>query len=104
APTHHAEAWPYLVAELPLDVVEVLRQVAIAADTAAEDVGDQFLVGRTIKHGAFVPVGDAQHLLAVILVAPALLPKLGRLDRRHQHLERTRRVLLLADDLLDLLQ
>ena len=32
APAHDAEARPHLVAELPLDVVEVLRQVAIALD------------------------------------------------------------------------
>ncbi len=73
-------------------------------DALAEDVGDELLVGGPVEHAALVPVGDAQHLLAVILVATALLPQLGRLDGRHQHLERARRVLLLAHDLLDLLQ
>jgi hypothetical protein len=51
-----------------------------------------------------VAVGDAEHLLAVIVVAAALAPELRRLDRRHQHFESPCPVLLLADDLLDLLQ
>ncbi len=51
-----------------------------------------------------MPVGDAQHLLAVILIAPALAPQLGRLQGRHQHLERAGAVLLLAHDLFDLAQ
>src|SRR3546814_1984053 len=43
APAHHAEAGTYLVAELPLDVVERARQVAIASGGIAEDRGDHFL-------------------------------------------------------------
>ena len=49
-------------------------------------------------------VTDAQHLLAVILVAPALAPQLGGLDGRHQQFLRARRVLLFAHDALDVLQ
>ena len=37
APAHHSEARPNLVAELPLDVVERARQVAVALDLIAED-------------------------------------------------------------------
>src|SRR5262249_4757207 len=70
----------------------------------AEDVGDLLLVRGTVEHLALMTVGDAQHLLAVILVAAALLPEIGGLDRRHQDLFRPRAGLLLADDLLDLLQ
>ena len=49
-------------------------------------------------------VADAQHLLAVDLVAAAFPPDLGRLDGRHQQFERAGAVLLLAHDLLDLAQ
>ena len=51
-----------------------------------------------------MPVADAQHLLAVVVVAAGFAPELGRLDRRHQHLDRARPVLLLAHDGADLLQ
>ncbi len=104
APAHQAEARPHLVAELPLNVVEIERQILVRAHIGAKDFGDHLLVGRAVEHVALVAVLDAQHLLAVIVVAPALAPKLRRLDRRHQHLDRTGAVLLLAHDLLDLLE
>ncbi len=37
---HDAEAWAHLVAEFPLDVIEHPRQIAVALDRGAEDVGD----------------------------------------------------------------
>ena len=83
APAHHAEARPHLVAEFPLDMVEQFGQVAIALDRGADDLGHLLLVGRPVQHLAVVPVADAQHLLAVILIAPALAPQLGGLDGRH---------------------
>src|SRR5690606_40935186 len=43
---HDAEAGPDLVAELGLDLVEVDRELAIALQLAAGEVGDHFLVGR----------------------------------------------------------
>ena len=104
APAHHAEARPHLVAELPLDVIKDLRQLAIRMHRLAEQVGDHLLVGRPIQHVALVPILDAQHLLAVVVIAPALAPQLGRLDRRHQHFLRAGRVLLLAHDALDVAQ
>ena len=104
AAAHQAEARPHLVAELPLDVIEIERQVLVGAHIGAENLGDHLLVGRPVEHVALVPVLDAQHLLAVVVVAAALAPQLGRLDGRHQHLDRAGAVLLLAHDLLDLLQ
>ena len=104
APAHQPEARPHLVAELPLDVIEIERQILVRAHIGAEDLRDHFLVGRAIEHVALVPVLDAQHLLAVGLVAPALAPQVGRLDGRHQQLDGAGAVLLLAHDLADLLQ
>ena len=104
AAAHHAEARADLVAELPLDVVEVLRQVLVALDAVAEDRGDDLLRRRPEQHLALVPVLDAQHLLAVGLVAAGLAPQVGRLDGRHQQLDGAGAVLLLAHDILDLAQ
>ena len=79
-------------------MVKYLRQFAVALHRLAEQVGDHLLVGRAVQHVALMAVPDAQHLRAVVVVAPALAPEFGRLDRRHQHFLRAGRVLLLAHD------
>ncbi len=81
-----------------LDVVEVERQVLVGLHVGAEDLGDHLLVGRAIEHLAVLAVLDAQHFLAIGVIAAALLPELGRLQRRHQKLDRAGAVLLFADD------
>ena len=47
---------------------------------------------------------DAQHLRAIGIIAAALAPKVGKLQRGHQELDGSRAVLLLAHDLLDLFE
>ena len=104
AAAHQAEARAHLVAEFPLDVIEVERQILVGAHIGAEDLRDHFLVGRPVEHLALVPVLDAQHLLAIGVVAVALAPQIGRLDGRHQKFDGAGAVLLLAHDGADLLQ
>ena len=104
AAAHDTETRTQLVPKLPLNLIEVLRQVAVAAHGVPEDIGHDLFMGGAEQHGALMPVGDAQHLLAVVLVAAALLPKLGRLDCRHQDLLAAGGVHLLAHHLLDLAQ
>ena len=104
ARAHHAEARPHLVAELPLDMIEIEWQILVGAHGGAEDLGDHLLVGRPVQHVAVVPVADAQHLLAVVVVASGFAPEISRLDGRHQDLDRPGAVLLLADDGADLVQ
>ncbi len=104
APAHDAEARPLLVAKLPLDMVEVLRQVAIGTDIRTEDLRDHVLVGRPVEQFALVPVFYAQHLWAVSVVAAGLAPEIGELQGRHEQLDRPGPVHLLTDDLRDLLQ
>ena len=99
-PAHQTEAGPNLVPELGLDLVEVDRELAIARDLAAHDVGDHLLVRRTETELALVAVLDPQQLLAVALPSPRLLPELGRLHRRHRELDRAGGVHLPADDRL----
>ena len=101
AAPHHAETRAHFVAEFPLDLIKVLRQIPITFDEAAEDIGDDFFVGRAVEHLPLMTVDDAQHLLAVIVVAPAFFPEIGRLDRRHEQFLGAGRVLLFAHDLLD---
>src|SRR3984885_12863774 len=104
ARAHHAEAGPDLVAELPLDMIEIERQILVGAHRGAEDLGDHLLVGGPVQHVAVVPVADAQHLLAVVVVASGFAPEISRLNGRHQDLDRAGAVLLLADDGADLVQ
>ncbi len=101
APPHHAEPRPHLVAELPLDMVQRQRQVLVTADGGPEDVGDHLFVRRTVKHVAALPVGDAQHLVAIGVVAAAFTPQVGRLQRRHQKRQVPDALLFLVHDGLD---
>ena len=104
AAAHDAEARADLVAELPLDVIEIARHVLVGLNTLAEDVGDHLLIGGAEEHVAVMPVLDAQHLLAIGIVTAGLAPEVGGLDRGHQHLDGPCPVLFLAHDLLDLAQ
>ena len=104
APAQDAEAGTALVAELGLDLVEVLRQRAVALQLAARQVGDGLLGGRLQHEVALVAVLEAQELRPVGLPAARLLPQLGGLHHRHRQLDRAGAVHLLAHDSLDLVQ
>lgn len=83
-------------------MIEVDRQLAVAVDLVARDVGDDFL-GRGLQHEiALVTVLDAQQFGAVLLPAARFLPEFGRLDRRHQQLQGAGGVHFVTDDGLDL--
>ncbi len=101
APAHDAEARPPLVAELGLDVIEISRQRAVAAQLLASDVGDDLFARRLDHEVALVAVLDAHQLGAVLLEPPRFLPQLGRLHHRHQQLDAAGAVHLLAHDALD---
>ena len=60
ARAHHAEARPALVAEFHLDLVEVHRQLAVALELVARDVGDDFLVRGPEAEVALVAILEAQ--------------------------------------------
>src|SRR6185436_10076823 len=99
-----AEAWPDLVAELGLNLVEIHRQLPVAADVLACDVGDDFLMRRAEAEVALVTILDPEHLWAEFVPTPAFLPQLGRLHRRHDQLDRAAAIHLFAHDALDLTQ
>ena len=102
APAHDAEARPALVAELGLDLVEMHRQLAIAPQLAAREIGDDLFGCRLDQEVALVPVLEAQQLRAVFFPAARFLPQLRRLHHRHRQLDRAGAVHLVAHDRLDL--
>jgi hypothetical protein len=104
ARAHHAEARADLVAELGVDLVEVDRQLPVAAQLLAREVGDHLLGGGRVAVVGFLAVLDLQQLAAELLPAPGFLPQLARLHGRHHHLERAGAVHLLAHDRLHLAQ
>ena len=77
AAAHDAEARADLVAELGLDLVKMERQLAIALDVAAYDVGDDFFVGRANHEFALVAILEAQQFRSV-LVPSAPIPAIVR--------------------------
>ncbi len=104
APADQAHARPLLVAELGLDLVQKLRQLAIALHVAAKEVDHDLFVRGAEDHVALAPVCEAEQGLAHRLLAAALLPEVGGLNRRHEDLLAAGAVHLLAHDLLDLAQ
>ena len=102
AAAQHAKARAHFIAKLPLDLVDVLWQVAIRLGAVLENLGEQFLGGRAEQHLAVMTIGDTQHFGAISIIAPRLPPQVGGLDRRHQHFDGTSAILLLANDLFDL--
>ena len=102
APAHQAEAGTAFVAELGLDLVEVLGQLFVAFDLLAHDVGHHLFAGRLHHVIARVPVFDAHQFGAHFLEAPGFLPQLGGLDHRHGDLDRPGSVHLFAHDRLHL--
>ena len=100
--TQHAEARANLVAELPLDLVNVARQVAIALGAVLEDGGEQLFGRGAEQHLTIMAIGDAQHFRAISIIAPRLLPQIGGLDGGHQHFDGAGTVLLFPYDAFDI--
>ena len=71
---HHAETGSDFIAELGLNLVEIQRQLAVAFDLTARDVGDDLFVGRAETKIALVSILDFQHLRAEHFPAPGFLP------------------------------
>ena len=95
---HEPEPGTDLVPELGLDLEQVERHLPVALHVAADEVGDDLLVGRTETEPPAVTVLHPQQLGAVLEPALRLLPELGGLDRRHRELDRARPLHLAADD------
>ena len=101
AAAHEREARATLIAELHLDLVEVLRQVLIAAELVVHEVGHDFLVRGAKAEFVVVAVGHAQKLGAVDVPAARTMPQLSGLHERHKNFLATVGVHFLAHDRLD---
>ena len=104
APAHHPETRPDFVAELGLNLVEVHRQLAITADIAAHQIGDDFFMRRPEHELALVTILQPQQLGTVLRVAAGFLPQLGRHHHWRQQFQGTGAIHFLAHDRLDLPQ
>ena len=87
AATHQAEARANFVTELGLDLVQVDRQLLVAVQLVAAQIGDDFFVGRAHAELATVAIFKAQQLRTVLFPATGLLPQFSRLNARHQHFQ-----------------
>ena len=104
APAHNAETGANFIPEFPLDVIQRQRQVFVGTDRGPENIGNQFLVRWAIQHVTVVPVLDAQHFLPIVVIAPAFAPKVGRLQRWHQHRNMPSLLLLFVNNVFQLAQ
>ena len=98
------ESRTQLVAVLPVDLVQVHRQVAVAAVLVGGRDRDHFLGGRRQGEAGLLAVGELEHERPVGLVPPRPLPQLEGLDDRQQQLLGAGGVHLLPHDLLHLAQ
>ena len=89
ARAHHTETRAHFVAEFGLDMVKVFRQLFVAVDFFAYDVGNNFFTGWTHAEIAVMTVFQAQQFFTIKLPAAGFLPQLGRLYHRHQQLHAT---------------
>ena len=102
ARAHHAEAWPAFIPEFCLDVIEIARQLLVAFDLLAGDVGHHFFAGGLDDEVAVVPVFHAHQLGAHFFPAAGFLPEFSRLNHRHQQFHRPGAVHLFSHNRLDL--
>ncbi len=97
-PAHQAKAWAPLVAKLGLNLVKVLRQLFVAADFLAHDVGHHLFAGGLNHKVVRVAVLDAQQLGAHLFKPAGLGPQLGRLHQGHGQLDGAGTVHFFAHD------
>ena len=101
AGTQHTRLGPWLVAELPLEVVPDLRQLAVGAKLAREQREDLFM-GRGEAEIGPTTIPQAEQLVPIGLPAPRALPHLGGMQHRQQELLPAEAIHLLPHDALDL--
>ena len=96
--THQTKTRTTLVTEFGLNLVEVLRQLFVAAKLLSRHIGDDFLAGGLHHKVTAMTVLDAQELRAHLFKATGLLPQLSRLHHRHGHFNGASAIHFLAHD------
>ena len=85
-------------------MIKIERQRLVGLHIGAKDLGDHFLIGRTVEKLAVVAILDTQHFGAVGVIAAAFAPEISQLQCRHQKLKRPCPIHFLTHDLLNVLQ
>ena len=98
APTHQTKTRTALIAEFGLNLVKVFRQLLIAFEFLAGDVGYHFFAGGLYDKVTAVAVFNAQQLRAHGVKTTRFVPELSRLHHRHSQLNRARAVHLFTND------
>ncbi len=104
ARAHDAEARANFIAELRLNLIEIHRQLLVAAQFAPRDVGDDLLVSRAVGELAVMPILETQQFRTVLGPAAGFLPQFRRLYGRHGQFQGACAIHLLAHDALHLAQ
>ncbi len=84
ARSHNPETGPEFIAKFSLDLVKIHRQLAIAVQFIACDVGDHLFVRRPVDEVAVVPILHFQHLAFHRVDPTRFLPQFGGLNGWHQ--------------------
>src|SRR5262249_42231271 len=101
---HKPEPRPDFVAELRLNLVEVLRHLPVRIDFAGHQRRNDLLMGWAKDPFLFRAVANLEEHVPRSFVAATLLPDVGRLKGWHQQFERSGSIHLFANDLLDFAQ
>ena len=96
AGTHHPKTRADFITEFGLNLIKIKRQLLVAANFRAGNVGNHFFVGRAKAKLAFVPIGNFQHLRTKHRPASRFIPQLAWLHGRHEQFQRTGFVHFLA--------
>ena len=104
AAAHHAETRTTFVTELCLNLVEVHRELTPGLDFLTSDIGHDFFAGRLENKVSVVSIFKAKQFSAVLLPAAGFLPKLSRLNDRHQKFNGASTVHFFSNNTFNLLQ
>ena len=102
ARAHHTKTRADFITEFGLNLIKIKRQLLVAANFRAGNVGNHFFVGRAKTKFALVPIGNFKHLWTKHRPASRFIPQLTRLNGRHEQFQRTGFVHFLAHDRFNL--
>ena len=104
AAAHHAETRTTFVTELCLNLIEIHRKLTPRLDFLTSDIGHDFFAGRLKNKVSVVSIFKAKQFSAVFLPAAGFLPKLSRLNDRHQKFDGAGTVHFFSNNTFNLLQ
>ena len=95
---HQPKTRTYLIPELPLELIDDKRQLAIGVHKPLHNIRRRLFRRRTHRVAVLSAIFKTEHPRSHRLPAPRLLPKFGGLQNRHRYLKSTRAVHFLTDN------